>query len=214
MQVEIWNLDEIKPYELNSKKHDERQVAGIANSIERFGWDQPIVVDKDGVIIKGHGRRLAAIKLKLERVPVLIRSDLTEEQVKAARIADNRTAIGDIDTELLRMDLEAINIDDLRGIFEDKELDFINADMTEMNMDVFIDDLDGALAAKAQETEEKFEEIAKKRVSLSKAFGFKDIVGSDQIHITHFMAKVEDLTGKENDEALITFIKQLLEESK
>jgi hypothetical protein len=86
--------------------------------------------------------------------------------------------------------------------------------MTEMNLDMFIDDLEGALEEKARETDEKFEAIAKKRIPLHKAFGFKDIVGSDQIHITHFMAKVEDLTGKENDEALITFVKQLLEESK
>lgn len=211
MKIEFWDIDRVKPYDLNSKKHDSKQVDGIVNSIKRFGFDQPIVVDKDGVIIKGHGRRLASIKLGLERVPVLVRSDLSPEQVKAARVADNRSAIGDIDTELLKMDLEAIDLDDLRGIFEDKEFDFLNADMVEMNTDMFIDDLDQALETKAKETEEKFEKVALKRMALYKAFGFKDIAGADQIYVTHFMAKIEDLTGKEGDEALITFIKQLLE---
>ncbi|MFH3639762.1 ParB/Srx family N-terminal domain-containing protein, partial [Acinetobacter baumannii] len=81
-------VDDVKPYELNAKIHSEEQVAKIAESIARFGWDQPIVVDKNGVIIKGHGRRLAAIKLGLIEVPVLVRDDLNEEQVKAARLAD------------------------------------------------------------------------------------------------------------------------------
>ncbi|AVI39345.1 phage tail family protein (plasmid) [Acinetobacter baumannii] len=84
----MWIVDDVKPYELNAKIHSEEQVAKIAESIARFGWDQPIVVDKNGVIIKGHGRRLAAIKLGLIEVPVLVRDDLNEEQVKAARLAD------------------------------------------------------------------------------------------------------------------------------
>ncbi|MFV5402328.1 phage tail protein [Acinetobacter baumannii] len=88
LKIQMWIVDDVKPYELNAKIHSEEQVAKIAESIARFGWDQPIVVDKNGVIIKGHGRRLAAIKLGLIEVPVLVRDDLNEEQVKAARLAD------------------------------------------------------------------------------------------------------------------------------
>lgn len=212
MKVELWEIGRIQPYELNSKKHDDVQVDGIANSIQRFGWDQPIVVDKDGVIIKGHGRRLAAMKMKLERVPVLVRSDLTDEQVKAARIADNRVAIGDLDTEMLKLDLESINLDDLKGIFEDKELDFLDSDMAEMNSNMFIEDLDNAVAVQTSETQEQFEKVATKRISISKAMGFKDVVGADQIHISRFMAQIETATGKKGDEAFVTFIKQLLEQ--
>ena len=61
-KVESWDVEKLIPYENNVKIHDEKQVKKIAESIKRFGWDQPIVVDKDGVIIKGHGRRLAALK--------------------------------------------------------------------------------------------------------------------------------------------------------
>ena len=82
----------LMPYYRNSKRHDRRQITLLAKAIRTTGFDQPIVVDKDRVIIKGHGRRLAAIELKMELVPVVVREDLTPEQVKASRIADNQAA--------------------------------------------------------------------------------------------------------------------------
>ena len=138
LKIQMWIIDDVKPYELNAKIHSEEQVAKIAESIARFGWDQPIVVDKNGVIIKGHGRRLAAIKLGLIEVPVLVRDDLNEEQVKAARLADNRVAIGDIDADLLKLELQSINIEFLEEIFDSKELEFMQADLSEMNVDVIV----------------------------------------------------------------------------
>lgn len=212
MKIELWDLDRIKPFELNAKKHDDKQVEAIVKSIQRFGFDQPIVVDKDGVVIKGHGRRLACIKLGLKQVPVLVRSDLTEDQVNAARLADNRVAMGDFDTELLKASLESIELDDLRGIFEDKELDFLESDLMEMNTDIFIEDLDTAISAQSEEVDQQFEKVAARKVKLSKAFGFTDILGSDQIYVTQFMEQVQEATGKEGYEAFITFIKQLTEE--
>ena len=121
MKVQVWPIEKLKPYENNVKIHDEKQVGKIAESIKRFGWDQPIVVDKDGIIIKGHGRTLAAKSLGLKEVPVLVRDDLTPDQVNAARIADNRVAMGDIDTEGLQRELQLIDLD-LSGIFDAKEL--------------------------------------------------------------------------------------------
>jgi ParB-like chromosome segregation protein Spo0J len=80
----------IKPYFRNNKKHLEPAVKKLATQIRQLGWDVPIVVDADGVIIKGHRRHLAAKHLKLAQVPVIARPDLTSEQVRAARLADNR----------------------------------------------------------------------------------------------------------------------------
>lgn len=209
MKIEFWPIELIKPYELNSKKHDEKQVAAIATSIERFGFDQPIVVDTDGVIIKGHGRRLACIKLGLEKVPVLIREDLTLEQANAARVADNRTAIGDIDTEMLKAELEGLDLDDLRGIFDDKELEFLDTDLTAMNTDFFASDLTEAVESQEVETAGKFDGVANKRVPIAKALGFKDILGADQIHISRFVARIESETGMTGDAAFICFVKTL-----
>jgi hypothetical protein len=211
MKIELWDIDRVQPYELNAKKHDNKQVEGIVNSIQRFGWDQPIVVDGDGKVIKGHGRRLAAIKLGLKKVPVLVRTDLTPEQANAARIADNRVAIGDLDTELLKLGLESLNLDDLAGIFDEKELTFLDSDMTEMNTEMFIEDLDSAVAVQTEEIKEQFEKVVAKRISIVKALGFKDIPGSDQIFISRFMAEIETMTEKKGDEAFLAFIKQLLE---
>lgn len=84
-------LTEIKPYDKNPRDND-GAVDAVAASIQEFGFKQPIVVDKDGVIIVGHTRYKAAQKLKLDTVPVLVAKDLTEEQVKAYRLADNKTA--------------------------------------------------------------------------------------------------------------------------
>lgn len=214
MKVELWDIGRVQPYELNAKKHDDKQVKAIAASIERFGFDQPIVVDKHGVIIKGHGRRLACIKLGLTQVPVLVRDDLTEKQANAARAADNRVAVGDVDTELLKASLDSINLDDLKGIFEDKELDFLDVDLTTMNEDMFVDDLEEAVSMQTAETNEFFEKAVTKRVPIQKALGFKDILGADQIYLSRFMAQVEELTDKKGGEAFIAFIKQLVEQDK
>jgi DNA modification methylase len=122
----VWcDISSIIPYINNTKKHPKEQIAKIAGSIAEFGFDQPIVIDGDRVIIKGHGRYLAAQQLKLSQIPVLVRTDLTPAQVKASRIADNRVAQSDWDEELLRLefsDLKSLDIDlGLTG-FDDAEL--------------------------------------------------------------------------------------------
>ncbi|QDT10700.1 DNA modification methylase [Planctomycetes bacterium K23_9] len=90
MQVEMWSLDRIKPYENNPRINDDA-VDAVILSINEFGFRQPIVVDTDGVIIVGHTRFKAATKLGLTEVPVHVATDLEPEAVKAYRIADNRT---------------------------------------------------------------------------------------------------------------------------
>lgn len=90
MKVQEMSIDEIKPYE-NNPRINENGVDAVANSIREFGWKQPIVVDKDNIIIVGHTRYLASKQLKLKRVPVIVANDLTPEQVKAYRLADNKT---------------------------------------------------------------------------------------------------------------------------
>lgn len=110
LKIEWWPIEAVKPYENNVKIHEEEQVEKIAQSIKQFGFDQPIVVDKDGVIIKGHGRTEASRFLGLKKVPVLVRRDLTEEQIKAARIADNRVAISDFDTVGLQNEIASIKL--------------------------------------------------------------------------------------------------------
>lgn len=98
-------IKSIRPYEKNPRRNDDA-VDAVAASIREFGWQQPIVVDKDGVIIAGHTRYKAAKKLKCDTVPVVVADDLTEDQVKAYRLADNKTGeLAEWDTALLGEEL-------------------------------------------------------------------------------------------------------------
>lgn len=210
MKITLWDLGDVKPYEMNVKEHGQQQVEKIAKAISEFGWDQPIVVDKDGVVIKGHGRRLAAIHLGLKQVPVLQRSDLTEDQVKAARLSDNRVAISNIDTDMLQKELASMTFD-LTGIFDKKELDFLEADLGEINTTAFVDDLDGAVAAQTEETSAKIAEADAKDVRIDKALGFKSISGKDERAVVRFMAQIEAESGLTGGAAFINFVKSLVE---
>lgn len=127
------------PYQKNIKKHPPEQVEKIAKSISTYGFDQPIVVDKQNIIIKGHGRREAALKLGLETVPVVVAEHLTEAEAMAARIADNKVAESKWDSDLLKIELEA-----LKGLDFDLSLtgfddDFLKDDPTE---DIFNDEVE------------------------------------------------------------------------
>lgn len=98
-------IKSIRPYEKNPRRNDEA-VDAVAASIREFGWQQPIVVDRDGVIIAGHTRYKAAKKLKCDTVPVVVADDLTEDQVRAYRLADNKTGeLAEWDTALLGEEL-------------------------------------------------------------------------------------------------------------
>lgn len=202
--IELWPLSSIHPYELNAKIHDDAQVTKIAKSLSEFGWDQPIVVDKNGVIIKGHGRRLAAIKLGFESAPVWVRDDLTEEQVRASRLADNRVAISNVDADMLQKELASLEWD-MNGIFDKKELQFLDADLGELNESAFVSDLDAELGAQAEATAETISAAADKPVPIAKALGFKSIKGSDERVVAILMAHLESETGLTGADAFIQF---------
>ena len=106
------NLKDIKPYEKNPRKND-NAVEYVANSIKEFGFKVPIVIDKNGVIVAGHTRYKASKKLGLEKVPCIIADDLTDEQIKAYRLADNKVGEkSEWDFDLLQDELsEILNID-------------------------------------------------------------------------------------------------------
>lgn len=99
---------DIRPYRKNAKKHPSEQVDKIAESIKQFGFRQNLVVDENNVLVIGHGRWLAARKLGLERVPCMKVYDLSEEQLKALRLADNRVAESDWDKDILKIELDDI----------------------------------------------------------------------------------------------------------
>lgn len=93
LDATMWPIDKIIPFEKNPRTHPSEQVDLLAAMIETYGWDQAIVVDEDGVILKGHGRKLAALKNGYKQAPVVQRIGLTEQQKTEMRIADNSLAL-------------------------------------------------------------------------------------------------------------------------
>ena len=112
MQIVEKGIKDIKPYEKNPRKNDSA-VDAVANSISQFGFKVPVVIDKDNIIVCGHTRYKAAQKLGLEKVTCVVADDLTEEQIKAYRLADNKVSeLAEWDIDLLGEELDDIfNID-------------------------------------------------------------------------------------------------------
>lgn len=102
------NINELKAY-ANNPRHNEKAVDAVAASIKEFGWKNPVVIDKDGVIAAGHTRVAAAKKLGIKTVPCIVADDLTDEQIRAFRLADNKTAeLAEWDEELLAEELKML----------------------------------------------------------------------------------------------------------
>ena len=117
MQIIQKKLADIVPYANNTKKHDETQIKNVAESIKKYGWVQPIVIDDDGTIVIGHCRALAAERLGIEEVPCVVVSDLTEDEINALRIVDNKTNESPWDFDLLSAELPEIDLSDFEFDF-------------------------------------------------------------------------------------------------
>lgn len=143
-------VDKLIPYSRNAKKHDETQISNVAESIKQFGFVQPVVVDKNGVIVIGHCRTLAAKKLGMKTVPCVMVDELTDEQVRALRIIDNKTNESPWDMELLSDELADI---DLSGFDFDFGIDLPEESKEDEDKEIVEDE--------APEVDEDAEPIAK-----------------------------------------------------
>lgn len=141
MNIEYWKTEDVNPYENNPRIND-GAVEATANSIKEFGWKQPIVVDKEGVIIAGHTRLKAAKKLGMEEIPVLVAKDLSSEQADAYRLADNKTGeISEWNMDMLGDELSQIEDIDMTDFgFDDEDLE-----LQDENTDAEDDEFDGEI---------------------------------------------------------------------
>ena len=137
----IWlKTKDLKPYENNAKKHDKKQIERIANSIKEFGFRQNLVIDENNTVIIGHGRLEAAKSLGMDSVPCVMVTDLTEEQIKALRLADNKVAESDWDFDLMAAELDGI---------------------TDLDMSLFGFDITEPIEAPEEDEEESLEDVDK-----------------------------------------------------
>lgn len=132
MEIIMRKVGELVPYEQNTKKHDEKQINNVANSIKRFGWQQPLVIDENSVVVIGHCRLLAAKKLGMKEVPCTVASGLSEAEIRELRIADNKTNESPWDLDMMEVELPDLDFDGF-------EFDFPQA-MGDVNIDDFFTD--------------------------------------------------------------------------
>ncbi len=142
MEIINKNIEELKPYENNPRFNDDA-VEFVANSIKEFGFKVPIVIDKNGVIVAGHTRYKASLELGLNEVPCIVADDLTEEQIKAFRLADNKVSEqATWDFELLDEELNDLDFDMSDFGFEKIEFDEIKNKNINTNAELDLDDYD------------------------------------------------------------------------
>lgn len=210
--IELWAIEKVIPYDKNAKIHTPAQIESLVSVIKTQGWDVPIVVDREGVIIKGHGRRLAAMSMGLKEVPVIVRRDLSEAQVKAARLSDNRVAMGDFDVNAIKEELEALRTDgfDLSTMgFDDKEVQMMLGDLDTMDFEVFNDDAKPAEPAASTATPEPIASKSK-AAALSDLLGFKHVPGEYRDDIVEFQALADGAGDPKGAEAFCILIRNLL----
>lgn len=132
MQIQERFIEDLREYE-NNPRYNEKAVEAVAESIKEFGFKVPIVIDSDGVIVAGHTRLKAARSLGLDKVPCIVADDLTPEQVKAFRLADNKTAeLAEWNFELLENELAELNNFDMDALGFDKLPDILrNTELTD-----------------------------------------------------------------------------------
>lgn len=124
MEVKNIKVSELIPYEKNTKKHDKTQINNVAESIRKYGFVQPLVIDKDNVVVIGHCRLLAVKQLGMEEVPCVCVDDLTDEQVRALRIVDNKSNESEWDFDFLSDELADLDLGDFDfdlGIEQEEE---------------------------------------------------------------------------------------------
>ena len=133
-KITIMNVGHLIPYDKNSRTHPDEQVSVLSDAIKEYGFDQPIVVDENNVIIKGHGRLLAAKKLGLSEVPVIKNSDLSDIQKKALRISDNKISqLSGWNDELLFNELKELSEN---GFDNFESIGFLGSELSNLEIEL------------------------------------------------------------------------------
>lgn len=209
LAIEFWDIDKVKPYLSNAKKHPPESVTKLAAAIKALGWNQPIVVWTDGVIIAGHGRRLAAIELGLKKVPVIVRRDLTQIEADSLRLADNRVVATDYDMALMQEEMRrlgGLDVDLTELGYEDNEIAFVQVDLGAMDDNFFAEDINAAVEEQKAGNLNAQEQVDDTAAPVGDAFGFKRVTIAQSRRIREFMNQIEKQTGQVGIDALMAHI--------
>lgn len=212
LPITVVEIEKLKPYDKNAKKHSAEQVNRLAEQIKRHGFDQPIVVwpDRNGnlVIVKGHGRHQALLKLGAKKVPVIVRDDLSKEQADAMRIADNALSSVEYDTKMLAeetrklLDMD-LGLDKMDFGFSDKDASMFIESLNSKADDIFVEDVSASIRDQKEEDAERVSAIDDEKVKITDIFKAKTVNTRQARAITLWLADLEDETGEEGILALV-----------
>ncbi|WP_339118959.1 ParB N-terminal domain-containing protein [Halomonas sp. BMC6] len=205
------NPKDLIPYDKNVKKHPQSHINVLKALMTKYGFStgNAIQVDRNLVIIAGHGRREAAMQLGLERVPVIVRGDLTDDEVKRWRIEENKSVGLDYDVVMMKEEIAELlegNDDPLLG-FDDKEWSVLTEDLTAgFDTETIISDLEEEMAASQRQHDETIREAKTTDVAVTDLLGFKRVPADQQRKFANFMAEVEFRAKKSGLDAFLELI--------
>lgn len=223
LPVEDTPFEKILPYPKNHKNHSPVQIEKLKNSILKLGLMDPIIVDKDGYIIAGHGRFEAIKKMRDEDparfkiVPVKWARHLTDTEAVAARIASNKLSSNDYNVEFLQGEIDLIresgdlDIDISDMILDSKEVEMFTKDMGDLNFDALTEDLGEELTRQDEDNESAVADADASDTPLAKAFGFSKISNGAVKTVDRFMATIQSETGKTGADALLDHMEKYLD---
>lgn len=211
-RVEIWPIEKLVPFENNTKLHTPQKIKKLAASIRKSGLSNPPQVDKDGVIITGHARRLAVMELGWPLIKVRVRDDLDEVGVRRLRIDDNETSKGDDITENLVEELAFLTEsgEDMSTTWDERDLQFALDDLGDINFDALTDDISDEVNQLSRDTQEKIEEENQEtpKVPVFKPLGFPKVTKEQERWLRSMRMFMEVETGKEGADAMMTYAKE------
>jgi hypothetical protein len=206
----MWAIDKVKPYERNTKVHSREHINKLKKSIAADGLFDALIVDKDGVIIAGHGRYQALVDLGQLQVPVKHAAHLTKDQADAARIAHNKTASTEYDSGFMAEEIQRLQHStevDLGALgFDEGELEFMIDDIGDMNLDALSTDLDADIDAQDEETKGKVAATDASSEKVVRIFGFNSVPVASVKHVRRFLADIEAETGLKGEEAFVEWV--------
>jgi ParB-like chromosome segregation protein Spo0J len=206
--VENWEISKLKPFEKNAKLHPEEQIDEICASIRKFGYRKPIEILADGTIINGHGRTMACKKLGLSNIPAIVIDDMSDAEIRAYRIADNKTAMTGFNNELLKEEVLFLHEEsdfNMSEFFSDKEFDFLATDLGDVDLGAMTEDLADDVEELSAATQNSIDGEDEKEVSVAKVLGYSKVKESEQRKIALLQAHAEGTTKLTGGAALAAF---------
>lgn len=214
LRVQAIDIDLLQDAENNNKNHPPESVARLAKSMDKLGQIQPVICDKDYILIAGHGRVMAAKQLGWVKIKTIVLK-VDHRTAREMRIADNLMTSQDYNEEALLKEISDLGIaEDLDTYIDDQRFrDILTVAIDpagEMSTESIIDDIDSAVSDFAEETDRLMDEVEGKDVPMKSLVGFSAVRPRDARRISVFMAMLEGQYGEDKQAAFMSHVEKVI----